>query len=109
MSARVLISGHGLLVDPHRPAIDGLESFGGPSFHSSQWDHSVDLAGKRVAVIGTGASAIQIIPAIQPRSGASLVFQRTPPWIISRNDHRTSASVDGCSPPSRWCNVRSGR
>lgn len=91
MSARVLISGHGLLIDPHRPAIDGLDSFGGTVFHSSQWDHSVDLTGKRVAVIGTGASAIQIVPAIQPEVGRLLVFQRTPPWIVSRHDHRSSS------------------
>ena len=56
-------------------------SFAGPSFHSARWDHDVDLAGKRVAVIGTGASAVQFIPEIAPVAGELLVFQRTPPWF----------------------------
>jgi cation diffusion facilitator CzcD-associated flavoprotein CzcO len=91
VSARVILSGHGQLIDPHLPAIEGLESFAGPWFHSARWDHSVELAGKRVAVIGTGASAIQIVPALQPTVGRLTVFQRTPPWIIPRHDRPTSA------------------
>jgi 4-hydroxyacetophenone monooxygenase len=58
-----------------------MDSFAGPTFHSARWDHSVDLAGKRVAVIGTGASAIQIVPAIAEEVGELVVFQRTPPWF----------------------------
>ena len=88
----MLLSGHGQLIDPHVPAIDGLESFAGPWFHSARWDHSVELSGKRVAVIGTGASAIQIVPALQPTVGQLTVFQRTPPWIIPRHDRPTSAT-----------------
>jgi cation diffusion facilitator CzcD-associated flavoprotein CzcO len=68
------------------PDIAGAERFGGPAFHSSQWDPSLDLEGKRVAVIGTGASAIQLIPEIAERTGHLDVFQRTPPWIQPRPD-----------------------
>ena len=92
VTCRVLLSGHGQLVDPHVPAIEGLETFAGQSFHSSQWDHAVELDGKRVGVIGTGASAIQIVPALQPTVGRLTVFQRTPPWIIPRHDKPTSST-----------------
>jgi cation diffusion facilitator CzcD-associated flavoprotein CzcO len=73
----------------HRPAIPditGLDNFVGPVFHSSSWDHDCDLDGKTVAVIGTGASSIQIVPAIAPRSGKLHVFQRTAPWVLPRRD-----------------------
>jgi cation diffusion facilitator CzcD-associated flavoprotein CzcO len=90
VTCRVLLSGHGQLVDPHLPAIEGLDTFAGPRFHSAHWDHSVDLRGKRIGVIGTGASAIQIVPALQPTVGELTVFQRTPPWIIPRHDRPTS-------------------
>jgi cation diffusion facilitator CzcD-associated flavoprotein CzcO len=66
--------------------VPGLSSFAGQAFHSARWDHDVDLAGKRVAVIGTGASAIQLVPQIQPVVGRLTLFQRTPPWIIPRLD-----------------------
>lgn len=81
----------GALSDPVTPAIDGLGQFAGTQFHSAQWDHRYDLTGKRVAVIGTGASAIQFVPQIQPRVAALRLFQRTPPWILPRRD-RTIAS-----------------
>jgi cation diffusion facilitator CzcD-associated flavoprotein CzcO len=68
------------------PHIPGRERFHGPSFHSAQWDHSVDLSGRRVAVIGTGASAIQFVPAIQPQVAELTVFQRTAAWVVSRTD-----------------------
>ncbi|WP_431279290.1 flavin-containing monooxygenase [Leifsonia poae] len=90
LSARVLLSGHGPLIDPQWPAIPGLESFTGHLFHSSRWDHTLDLTGKRVAVIGTGASAIQIVPALQAQVERLTVYQRTPPWIIARHDRPTS-------------------
>ena len=68
------------------PEIDGLDTFQGELFHSAQWDHDADLTGKRVAVIGTGASAIQIVPELQKVVGHLDVYQRTAPWVIPRND-----------------------
>lgn len=82
----------GSLADPALPAIDGIESFTGPMFHSSQWDHDTDLTGKRVAVVGTGASAIQFVPRIQPVVGSLTLFQRTPPWVMPRNDRPISST-----------------
>ncbi|MCK6547808.1 NAD(P)/FAD-dependent oxidoreductase [Myxococcota bacterium] len=90
MSARVVIAGTGPLSRPAPVDIPGLASFGGAMFHSSRWSASADLDGRDVAVIGTGASAIQIVPAIAPRVRRLLVFQRTPPWIIPRDDHAIS-------------------
>lgn len=84
--ARVLVSGMGALHVPHYPEIPGIERFSGPSFHSATWRSDVDLAGKTVAVVGTGASAIQFIPHIAPRTGKLYVFQRTAPWIVPRLD-----------------------
>jgi cation diffusion facilitator CzcD-associated flavoprotein CzcO len=86
LKARVLIAAPGLLSEPRIPDIPGLESFTGNAFHSARWDHSDDLAGKRVAVMGTGASAIQIVPRIQPQVERLYVLQRTPPWVLSHND-----------------------
>jgi len=84
--ARVLISGMGALHVPHYPEIPGIDRFSGPSFHSATWRSDVDLGGKTVAVVGTGASAIQFIPHIAKRVGRLYVFQRTPPWIVPRLD-----------------------
>lgn len=89
-TARVLISGHGPLIEPKWPAVKGLETFSGPRFHSAQWDHSVDLRGKRVAVVGTGASAIQFVPEVQKVAGQLTVFQRSAPWVMPRMDEPTS-------------------
>ena len=86
----VLVSAVGQLSRPSYPDIKGLDTFAGPNFHSATWDHDVDLAGKRVAVIGTGASAIQFVPAIQPEVGHLSVFQRTPPYLIPRMDREFS-------------------
>ncbi|MFD2092186.1 flavin-containing monooxygenase [Blastococcus deserti] len=85
--ARVLISAAGALADPAFPDIPGLETFAGTVMHSARWNSSHDLTGERVAVIGTGASAIQIVPAIQPIVGSIAVYQRTPAWVIPRTDH----------------------
>jgi cation diffusion facilitator CzcD-associated flavoprotein CzcO len=82
----IVVSAVGQLSRPAYAPIAGRESFAGPSFHSATWDHSVDLAGKRVAVIGTGASAIQFVPAIQPAVGHLTVFQRTAPYLLPRPD-----------------------
>jgi len=88
--AKTLIVGAGGLSAPRTPEIEGIETFQGEVFHSARWNHDVELAGKRVAVIGTGASAIQIVPELQKMladSGGHLdVYQRTAPWIIPRND-----------------------
>ncbi len=86
LSADVLVLGSGALSDPAMPALEGIERFAGKRFHSASWDHGYSLAGKRVAVIGTGASAIQFVPAIQPEVEQLFVFQRTPPWIMARHD-----------------------
>jgi cation diffusion facilitator CzcD-associated flavoprotein CzcO len=82
--ANAVVSGAGALHIPSMPKIPGIESFGGTSFHSSAWDKSASLAGKRVAVIGTGASSIQIVPEVAEEAAALTVFQRTPPWIHPR-------------------------
>jgi cation diffusion facilitator CzcD-associated flavoprotein CzcO len=88
ISARVLITAGGPLSEPAIPEIPGLSAFEGPVFHSARWDHEHDLTGERVAVIGTGASAIQFVPEIQPRVSKLHLFQRTPPWIMPRPDRK---------------------
>lgn len=79
--APVLLSAVGQLNRPSIPDLPGRQSFRGPAFHSAEWDHCVDLTGKRVAVIGTGASAFQFVPEIAAAAADLLVFQRTPPWL----------------------------
>jgi cyclohexanone monooxygenase len=86
--ARTLVTGTGGLSEPRLPDIEGIDTFEGSLFHSARWDHAVDLAGKRVAVIGTGASAIQIVPEVQQVAAHLDVYQRTAPWVIPRNDRR---------------------
>ncbi|MFF4954525.1 flavin-containing monooxygenase [Streptomyces chattanoogensis] len=88
LTADVVVSATGPLSDPKLPDVPGLDTFPGKVFHSARWDHDYDLRGKRVAMIGTGASAIQIVPAIQPEVGRLTVFQRTPPWVMPRADRR---------------------
>ena len=84
--ARVVVLGVGALCEPRNPDIDGIEDFAGPVFHTARWDHSVMLADKRVAVIGTGASAIQVVPSIAPTVAHLDVYQRTAPWVLPRID-----------------------
>ncbi len=86
LTASILILGNGPLSEPSLPPIAGIEQFEGVLFHSARWNHDYDLAGKRVAVIGTGASAVQFVPHIQPRVGHLALFQRTAPWILPRQD-----------------------
>ncbi|WP_367322524.1 flavin-containing monooxygenase [Streptomyces sp. HUAS ZL42] len=86
LSADVVVSATGPLSDPKIPDIPGLDSFPGKVFHSARWDHDHDLRGKRVAMVGTGASAIQIVPSIQPDVSRLTLFQRTPPWVMPRVD-----------------------
>ena len=81
-TADVLIGANGALSEPATPDIRGLDRFQGTAFHSARWDEAEQLAGKKVAVIGTGASAIQIVPSIQPDVAQLHVFQRTPPWVL---------------------------
>lgn len=84
---RILVSGIGGLHIPNIPTLEGAESFAGPRFHSAQWDHDVDLTGKRVAVVGTGASAIQFIPQIVGDVAQLDVYQRTAPWVVPKHNH----------------------
>ncbi|MDX2728701.1 NAD(P)/FAD-dependent oxidoreductase [Streptomyces sp. PA03-2a] len=90
--ADVVVSATGPLSDPKMPDIPGLADFPGKVFHSARWDHDYDLTGKRVAMIGTGASAIQIVPAIQPKAGKLTLFQRAPPWVMPRMDRSISGA-----------------
>ncbi|MFE1883744.1 flavin-containing monooxygenase [Streptomyces diastatochromogenes] len=92
LTADVVVSATGPLSDPKIPAIPGLDSFPGKVFHSARWDHDYDLRGKRVAMVGTGASAIQIVPAIQRQVGRLTLFQRTPPWVMPRVDRAISGA-----------------
>jgi cation diffusion facilitator CzcD-associated flavoprotein CzcO len=85
--ARFVVSGIGGLHIPNVPKLPGIEDFAGTAFHSARWDHSYDLTGKRVAVVGTGASAVQFVPRIAPAAGRLTLFQRTPPWIMPKPDH----------------------
>ncbi|MEU1625768.1 NAD(P)/FAD-dependent oxidoreductase [Streptomyces sp. NPDC020096] len=91
LTADVLVSATGPLSDPKIPDIPGLADFPGRVFHSSRWDHDFDLRGKRVAMVGTGASAIQIVPSIQPHVSRLTVVQRTPPWVMPRMDRGINA------------------
>ncbi|MGD3111905.1 flavin-containing monooxygenase [Streptomyces sp. YGL11-2] len=98
-TADVVVSATGPLSDPQIPDVPGMAEFTGRVFHSARWDHDYDLRGKRVAMVGTGASAIQIVPEIQPRVGRLTVFQRTPPWVMPRADRRITAV-------ERWLHTR---
>src|SRR3546814_9019775 len=84
LHARSLILATGGLSRPKLPEIDGIECFAGAIFHSARWPADVALAGKRVGMIGTGASAIQVLPAIAGSAAQVTVFQRTPAWIIAK-------------------------
>lgn len=86
VTARFLINASGALTIPKPPDIDGVDSFAGVTMHTARWDHSQDLTGKRVAIIGTGASAVQVIPEIAPIVEKLTVFQRTPIWCFPKFD-----------------------
>jgi cyclohexanone monooxygenase len=89
-SAQFVVSGMGALSTPSIPALNGLENFKGMSFHSQQWNHDFDLTGKRVAVVGTGASSIQFVPQIQKQVAQLDLYQRTAPWIMPKPDRAIS-------------------
>ncbi|HEU4362629.1 MAG TPA: NAD(P)/FAD-dependent oxidoreductase, partial [Mycobacterium sp.] len=95
LTARFLVNASGVLTTPKPPDIDGVDGFGGVTMHTARWDHSQDLTGKRVAVIGTGASAVQVIPEIAPIAERLTVFQRTPIWCFPKLDVSLPA-------PARW-------
>ncbi|SPE56184.1 4-hydroxyacetophenone monooxygenase [Streptomyces netropsis] len=99
LTADVVVSAAGPLSDPKIPDVPGLGTFPGKVFHSSRWDHGYDLRGKRVAIIGTGASAAQIVPAVQPDVERLTLFQRTAPWVLPRFDRRITAA-------ERWLHTR---
>ncbi|MEP0708108.1 MAG: NAD(P)/FAD-dependent oxidoreductase [Parvibaculum sp.] len=108
-TANVLISGVGQLNRPAYPRIEGLSDFKGMAFHSARWDHSVDLAGKRVGVVGNGASAIQFVPEIVGKVGHLTIFQRTPNWCVPKPDRpfrewekRLYAAVPALARLQRW-------
>ena len=82
----LLVTACGQLSVPDVPDLPGREDFGGPAFHSADWAHDVDLAGRRVAVIGAGASAIQFVPEIAPIAGQTTIYQRSAPWILGKSD-----------------------
>ncbi len=86
ITARYLINASGVLTVPNLPDIDGVDSFGGITMHTARWDHGHDLTGKRVGIIGTGASAVQVIPEIAGRVEHLTVFQRTPIWCFPKFD-----------------------
>jgi cation diffusion facilitator CzcD-associated flavoprotein CzcO len=89
--ARSLVSGIGALSSPAYPDLPGLDRFQGRSFHSANWDHDYEFDGKRIAVVGTGASAIQFVPKIAPQVGRLALFQRSAPWVISKPDRAITA------------------
>ncbi|TQV66733.1 NAD(P)/FAD-dependent oxidoreductase [Exilibacterium tricleocarpae] len=86
LTARALITATGQLSQPAYPVLPGLEQFRGTAFHSARWDHNCDLAGKRVAIIGTGASAIQFFPEVAKQAAAVYLFQRSAPYVIPKRD-----------------------
>jgi 4-hydroxyacetophenone monooxygenase len=96
LRANAVVSAVGQLNRPLMPDIPGVGSFAGPAFHSARWNHDVDLRGKRVAVIGTGASAVQFIPEIAPDVAELLVFQRTPPWLGPTEDYHDEVAPGLC-------------
>jgi cation diffusion facilitator CzcD-associated flavoprotein CzcO len=87
IDAQFIVMGQGPLHEPKLPDVAGLDSFEGTAFHSAQWNHHHDLTGRRVAVIGTGSSAIQFVPKIQPKVAHLTLFQRTAPWVLPKPDH----------------------
>jgi cation diffusion facilitator CzcD-associated flavoprotein CzcO len=92
LTADIVVCAVGLFGAPRLPEIDGLTEFGGALMHTARWDHSVDLAGKKVAVIGTGASGVQVVPELAKTAEHVTVFQRTPPWMVPKDDRPYTAA-----------------
>ncbi|MEN8719676.1 MAG: NAD(P)/FAD-dependent oxidoreductase [Oceanococcaceae bacterium] len=93
ITARHIVSATGILTQPKKPDIPGVESFAGITMHTARWDHGVDLRGKRVGLVGTGASAVQVIPSIAPTVAQLTVFQRTPIWCLPKPDAKMLAPM----------------
>lgn len=93
VTAAVVVNGSGGLSNPYIPQLPGLESFEGAAFHSAKWRHDLDMSGRRVAVIGSGASAIQFVPEIAPHTETLHVFQRSPNWVMPRGDAALSPAT----------------
>lgn len=93
--AKTVVFTTGPITEPSMPKIKGIETFKGKMFHSARWNHDYDLTGKRIAVIGTGASAIQFVPQVQPLAKELLVFQRTAPWVLPKADMDLNDTAKG--------------
>ncbi|MDP3225944.1 MAG: NAD(P)/FAD-dependent oxidoreductase, partial [Rubrivivax sp.] len=91
IDARFFVCSTGPLSVPRWPAIEGLDSFAGPRLHSARWDNTVDMAGRRVGVIGTGSTASQLVPELAKQAARLTVFQRTPNWVLPRFDRAYGA------------------
>lgn len=104
ITARHVIGATGVFAQPKAPDIPGIEDFAGPTVHTARWDHGLDLRGLRVAVIGTGASAVQLVPTIAPHLAHLTVFQRTPIWCLPKPDRPTSPAFRALLrvPGVRW-------
>jgi len=98
VTANAVISAVGQLNRPKIPTIKGRDTFKGAQFHSAQWQHDVDLKGKRVAVVGSGASAFQLVPEVAKQAGQLYVYQRSAPWMFENKDYHTDVSDS-----IRWC------
>jgi cation diffusion facilitator CzcD-associated flavoprotein CzcO len=92
LTADVVVGATGPLTEPRLPLVPGLDEFEGPVFHTARWRRDVDLTGRRVAVVGTGASAIQLVPELRRVVDRLVVFQRTPPWVIPKSDRRITGA-----------------
>jgi len=88
----IIVSAVGFLSDPAIPSLAGIEQFRGEMFHTARWDHRVDVTGKRVAIVGTGSTSVQVVPALAPSVEQLYVFQREPGWILPRGDRRYTAA-----------------
>jgi cation diffusion facilitator CzcD-associated flavoprotein CzcO len=110
MRARFVVLANGILTTPKLARIEGMERFRGHSFHTSRWDYSVDLAGKRIGIIGTGATAVQVIPELAKVAGELVVFQRTPSTIDVRDQRATTPEeIAAWSQEPGWARARRAR
>ena len=97
-TARLLLTATGFLSQPHTPAIPGIKTFKGTVIHTTAWQDGHDFTGERVAVIGTGATAVQLIPEIAKQADDLTVFQRTPIWVVPKLTSRFHGPCSSCSP-----------
>ena len=110
MRARYVVLANGILTTPKLARIEGMETFAGQSFHTSRWDYNVELDGKRVCIIGTGATAVQVIPEIAKVVGQLVVFQRTPSTIDVRDQRATTREeIETWSKEPGWARARRER